>query len=154
MCFGPMTKKNSEINTQISFLEIGSIKVMRRRLLGESQTNQEGEVPGTRNESSDYLHGTNCSLALTYPSVHLSQLLSCRLLGLGSREPGLSPDLTCTGWERDTYPCAALTESGECCEEGYYNPLWAIGNLNIERVGVGRMRQMAMEVNLDQRNST
>ena len=32
MCFGPMTKeKNSEINTQISFLETGSMRVMRKR---------------------------------------------------------------------------------------------------------------------------
>jgi len=113
MCFGPMTKeKNSEIKTQIGFLEIRSMRVMRRRGSWETARWKSGRErhwhQGMR-VMIIYMAPT-AHLALTYPSVHLAVTELGLLLGLGSREPGLQPwpHMHSLGG-RDTYPWAALT---------------------------------------------
>ena len=158
MCFGPMSKeKTSEIKTQIRFLEIGSMRVMTRRGWWERarwKLGREGSWHQGMRVMIIYM-APAAHLALTYPSVHLAVTELGPLLGLGSREPALQPwpHMHSLGG-RDTSPWAALTENGECCDGGYTLPSGRCqGNLNTEQVGVGRMKQMAMEANSDHRTA-
>lgn len=96
------------------------------RLSGESQVEiGKGEVLTPRNESR-WLFTWHQLLTLPSPThLFIYQLLRLRLLGWLGKQGAWSP-----AWPhmhrlgaRDTYPCSLLTESGECCEEGYTTPL-------------------------------